>query len=113
MAFDVYQDQVGSYWIRTSEMAKTTVEFLTFTMIHYVHLRRHMDDATDWKSVRQGLNWLLGKPGWLRKLGPAYRAYYKRDFHPSKREASGLRERGLKRLAKMLNKPELEPSAAA
>lgn len=111
VAFDVYQDQVGSYWIRTSEMAKTTVEFLGFTVFHYFQLRREMDDATDWKAVREGLNWLLGKPGWLRKLGPAYRAYYKRDFHPSRRDATHLRKRGLEKLARMLGKPELLDAA--
>ncbi|MGB1221445.1 MAG: metal-dependent hydrolase, partial [Alcanivoracaceae bacterium] len=112
VAFDVYQDQVGSYWIRTSEMAITTVEFLGFTIFHYFQLRREMDDPVDWKSVRSGLNWLLGRPGWLRKLGPAYRAYYKRDFHPSKRDSTALRKRGLRKLAKMLGRPELADQAA-
>lgn len=113
VAFDVYQDQVGSYWIRTSEMAKTTVEFASFTILHYFQLRREMEDATDWKAVREGLNWLLGSPGWLRKLTPAYLAYYKRDFHPAKRDGRALRDKGLKKLARMLGKPELaEPYAA-
>ena len=112
VAFDVYQDQVGSYWIRTSEMAITTVEFIGFTIFHYYQLRREMDDPMDWKSVRSGLNWLLGRPGWLRKLGPAYLAYYKRDFHPSKRDSTALRKRGLRKLAKMLGRPELADQAA-
>lgn len=113
VAFDVFEDQVGSYWIRSSEMAKTTVEFISFTVLHYFQLRRHMDDKTDWAAVRDGVNWLLGKPGWLRKLGPSYLAYYKRNFHPGKRDARDLRDRGLKRLAKMLKKPELAASHAA
>ena len=112
VAFDVYQDQVGSYWIRTSEMAITTVEFIGFTIFHYYQLRREMDDPMDWKSVRSGLNWLRGRPGWLRKLGPAYLAYYKRDFHPSKRDSTALRKRGLRKLAKMLGRPELADQAA-
>lgn len=112
VAFDVYQDQVGSYWTRTSEMALTTVEFIGFTCFHYLQLRRDMDDRTDWRSVARGLNWLLGRPGWLRKLGPAYRAYYKRDFHPSKRDSSALRRRGLEKLAGLLGKPELLDRAA-
>ena len=107
VAFDVYQDQVDSYWVRTSEMALTTVEFISFTLFHYYQLRKDMDDATDWRSVRGGINWLLGKPGWLRKLGKSYLAYYKRDFHPGKRDSTFLRKQGLKKLSRLLDRPDL------
>jgi uncharacterized protein len=107
VAFDVYQDQVDNYWVRTSEMAFTTVEFISFTIFHYYQLRKGMDDPTDWRSVRGGVNWLLGKPGWLRKLGKSYLAYYKRDFHPTKRDSTFLRKQGLKKLARLLDRPDL------
>ena len=107
VAFDVYQDQVDSYWVRTSEMAFTTVEFISFTIFHYYQLRKDMDDPTDWRSVRGGINWLLGKPGWLRKLGKSYLAYYKRDFHPAKRDSTFLRKQGLKKLSRLLDRPDL------
>ncbi|MEE4250853.1 MAG: metal-dependent hydrolase [Alcanivoracaceae bacterium] len=112
VAFDVYQDQVGSYWTRTSEMAITTVEFVGFTIFHYFQLRAEMDDKSDLRSVMSGFNWLLGKPGWLRRLGPSYLAYFKRDFHPSKKDSSQLRQKGLEKLARMLNRPELLEAAA-
>lgn len=112
VAFDVYQEQVDNYWVRTSEMAATTLEFIGFTAFHYAQLRSEMDDQRDWKSVLKGWNWLLGKPGFLRKLGPAYLAYYKRDFHPSKRDKRHLRDSGLQRLAALLQKPELLGDAA-
>lgn len=107
VAYDVYQDQVANYWIRTSEMALTTVEFLSFTAFHYYQLRRGTDDATDVRSILKGLNWLLGKPGLLRKLAPRWRAYFKPGFHPNKRDGRASRQRGLEQLAKMLNRPEL------
>ncbi|MES2917375.1 MAG: metal-dependent hydrolase [Pseudomonadota bacterium] len=107
VAFDVYQDQVGNYWTRVGEMALTTVEFTGFTIFHYFQLRAQMDDKTDWKSVAEGWNWLLGKPGFLRKLGPAYLAYYKRDFHPARRDKRHLREKGLQKLAALLKRPDL------
>lgn len=112
VAFDVFQNQVDSYWIRASEMASTTVEFIGFTIFHYIQLRQGMDDKTDWRSVARGFNWLLGKPGFLRKLGPVYAAYYRRGFHPSERDSRSLRQRGLEKLAKMLNRPELLDKAA-
>jgi predicted metal-dependent hydrolase len=71
-----------------------------------------MDDKRDLRSVAKGLNWLLGKPGWLRRLGPSYLAYFKRDFHPSKRDSSVLRQQGLEKLAALLNRPELLQPAA-
>lgn len=107
VAFDVFKDQVDSYWVRSSEMAFTTVEFIGFTFVHYWQLRNEMDDPTDWKSVRNGFNWLMGNPGWLRKLGKSYLAYYKRDFHPSKRDSKHLRQRALIRLANMMKRPDL------
>lgn len=113
VAFDVYQDQVGSYWVRTSEMAFTTVEFIGFTFFHYLQLRQGMDDRTDWRSLRAGANWLLGKPGWLRRLGRSYRAYYKPGFHPEKRDSRALREAGLEKLAVLLDRPELAPAPAS
>ncbi|EKF73735.1 hypothetical protein A11A3_12253 [Alcanivorax hongdengensis A-11-3] len=107
VAFDVYQEQVGSYLVRTSEMAFTTLEFISFTAFHYYQLRKGMGDSTDWRSVAQGFNWLLGKPGWLRRLGKSYLAYYKRDFHPGKKDSTLLRRNALKKLAKLLNEPSL------
>ena len=107
VAFDVYQEQVGNYWVRTSEMAFTTLEFISFTIFHYHQLGKGMDDPTYWRSVRGGVNWLLGKPGWLRKLGKSYLAYYKRDFHPAKRDSTFLRKQGLKKLSRMLDRSDL------
>lgn len=112
VAFDVYADQVGRYGLRVSEMAITTLEFIGFTALHYWQLRGGMDDATDWRSVRNGYRWLVGKGGLLRRLAPAYLSYYRRDFHPSQRDSRSLRDAGLKRLAAMLKRPELlEPAA--
>lgn len=107
VAFDVYQEQVGNYWIRASEMAITTLEFTGFTIFHYFQLRAGMKDKRNWKDIREGWNWLIGNPGFLRKLGPAYLSYYKRDFHPSKRDKRHLHTKGLTRLAAMLKRPEL------
>lgn len=107
VAFDVYAEQVNNYWVRTSEMALTTVEFVGFTILHYFQLRAGMDDKVDWRSVAKGFNWLLGKPGWLRKIGGHYLSYYRPGFHPSQKNTTAVRKRALKKLAKLLNKPDL------
>ena len=108
VAYDVYADQVGSYWIRTSEMALTTVEFIGFTIFHYIQLRQGMDDKRDLRSVGNGLNWLFGRPGCLRRLGRSYVAYYKPSFHPEKKDSRAVREQALKKLSRMLDRPELQ-----
>lgn len=107
VAFDVYAEQEGSYWVRASEMAFTTVEFLSFTALHYWQLQRGQEDKADWRSVVSGFNWLVGRPGWLRKVSGHYLSYYRPGFHPSQKNTTVERERALKKLAKLLHRPEL------
>jgi len=107
VAYDVYQSQVGNYWIRSSEMAKTTVEFTFFTALHMYRLSRVLDGGIGFRNTFKGLNFLFGKQGFLRKLGPKYMAYYRRDFHPSEVDSTNLRVNAMRRLAAMLGRPEL------
>jgi len=107
VAFDVYQSQVGSYWIRSSEMVKTTIEFSFFTALHMYRLSRAVEGGIGFRNTLKGLDFLFGRQGWLRKLGPKYLAYYRRDFHPDEVDSTELRINAMRRLAVMLNKPEL------
>jgi hypothetical protein len=52
-----------------------------------------MDDRNDLTSLWRGLRWALGARGWIWQLGPAYRAFYRRDFHPSQLGSETLLER--------------------
>jgi predicted metal-dependent hydrolase len=88
-------------------MAMTTVFFTFFNIVHYVQLSRDMPEKTDWRSIGKGMGWLLGRKGVLRKLGPAYLSYYRRGFHPAQKDGSALREKGLRKLAEYLDRPEL------
>ena len=95
VAFDVYQQQVGNYWIRVSEMAFTSVFFTFFTGLHTVQLLRATDEQRNFKAIAQGLNVLLGRKGFFRGMMPQYLAYYRPDFHPAQRDSSALRAKGL------------------
>ena len=107
VAYDVYQDQVGSYWIRTSEMALTSVLFTFFSTLHTVTLLR-ADREVAATSAEQPKPPTLGgvvKGAWknrhiLGKLGRHYLSYYKPDFHPSQKDSEFLRRKGLKMLEK-------------
>ncbi|MGH8492886.1 MAG: metal-dependent hydrolase [Moraxellaceae bacterium] len=82
VAFDVYQEQVGDYWIRVRAMALTTLMF-TFNQARF-QTRLMVEDGQLLKPMEwvRGVNRLWGRKGWFRKLIPAYLEYYKRDFHP-------------------------------
>ena len=82
VAFDVYKATVDDEWIRRSQMALQTVEFMFFVNLHLLQLMRKSGRMTDLKMWAGGVNFLFGKPGVLRQLWPAYIAYYRRDFHP-------------------------------
>ena len=98
VAFDVYQQQVGNYWIRVSEMAFTSVFFTFFTGLHTVQLLRATEEQRNFKAIAQGLNVLVGRKGFFRGMMPQYLAYYRPDFHPTQRDSSLLRAKGLRLL---------------
>ncbi len=95
VAFDVYQKTVDNYWIRSCEMAVTTVMFSFFTGLHTVELMRASGEQRNIKAIAQGLNKLLGKKGFFRGMLPHYLAYYRPDFHPNDRDSTQLRNKGL------------------
>ena len=101
VAFDVYQDQVGSYWVRVSEMAVTSVLFTFFSTLHTRQLLKAtagMDKPrTTW---RQAAGALWKKRDVLAQMGKHYLSYYRPDFHPSQKDSSFLRRKGLKMLEK-------------
>lgn len=82
VAFDVFRSTVDDEWIRRSQMALNTVEFLFFSNLHLMQLMARSGHLTDVRMWLDSLDFLWGKPGILRKLAPAYLQYYRRDFHP-------------------------------
>lgn len=88
VAFNVFQHQVGSYWIRTSQMAINTVEFMFFNSLHTYTLFKARGIQRDWRMIGGGLKELFVSPGWLSKMGKSYLAYYKPSFHPDQRDSS-------------------------
>ncbi len=102
VAFDVYQQQVGSYWVRVSEMALTTVLFSFFTGLHTVQLLRHQGELRNLRSILNGVRKLGGSNGFFRGMLPRYLAYYRPDFHPNQVDSTALRNQGLRLLQQYL-----------
>lgn len=101
VAYDVYQEQVGSYWVRASEMAITTVLFTFFSTLHTTQLLKASKDQPKTKtSLGKRLKGLWQHRDVLGEIGKHYLAYYRPDFHPSQKDSSALRDRGLAMLTR-------------
>lgn len=98
VAFDVYQEQVGDYWIRVRAMAMTSVMFM-FNQARFQTRLLYKDGELKPKEVLQGLNRLWGRKGWFRQMIPAYFQYYRRDFHPWQSDTRELLEKWRNELA--------------
>ena len=110
VAYDVYQDQVGSYWIRSSEMALTTILFTFFSTLHTRQLlvadrnnaKANNEPAPPRTSLAKSVKAAWQHRHILGKLGRHYLSYYRPDFHPSQKDSDFLRHKGLKMLEKMV-----------
>jgi len=111
VAFDVYQDQVGSWWIRSSQMAIVSLEFTFFSLLHFTRLYRASGEKLGLRNVLRGLSYFGGRHGWLRKLGPRYLSYYRRDFHPDQVDGRAAQAAAMRKLAQLLDRPALAGAA--
>lgn len=105
VAYDVYQDQVGSYWVRASQMLITTLEFSLFSTLHMRSLVKASPRKITRKDRLEGLRFLFGKGGLVRELVPRYLAYFHRDFHPDDVDSVATREQALAWLSQKLDRP--------
>ncbi len=115
VAFDVYQVAVGSYWIRASEMALTSVLFTLLSALHARTLLKADPEAKAARTpLRQNLRGIWNHRHILGKLGRHYLSYYRPDFHPSEKDSSFLRRKGLKMLQQYVgDKAQIQQAATA
>lgn len=82
VTFDVYQAVCGNTKMRRRAMMQTTLFFIIDTSKGLVQMLKHDGLLWKWRVWRDGLVWLWGKNGILRKLVRNYLDFYKADFHP-------------------------------
>jgi predicted metal-dependent hydrolase len=92
VAFDVYEQMGGTYAMRVRVMLLTTYFFISHQMWFQYRLLKADGKLGDLKMWAKGLNTLWGRPGWFRKLIPAYLQYFRRDFHPWQSDTRALLE---------------------
>lgn len=93
-AFDLYRAAEGSQAWRTRWFRRVTTLFLADLARQTVANLRHEGQLWKWSTWRSGARILFGREGLLRSNLPAWRAYFRADFHPSQQH-SGLSERWL------------------
>ncbi len=82
VAYDVYQQVSGSYWLRALMMLRIMLGFpFGITLFQFLLLAGDRK-LTDFRDVAQGMRFLWGKGGFMRSLLPELIVFYRRDFHP-------------------------------
>lgn len=82
VAFDVYQEVDGDYWLRVTSMAQATFFFMLVTLRMQYSLLKHDDQLGNWRDALGFAKFMLFKPGFLTRIIPQYLDYYRPDFHP-------------------------------
>lgn len=93
VAFDVYKEAVDDEELRLRMMRVTTIIFLLANIIRTHILIKASPRPFDARRALGAVKTLFGRRGLLRKIGPRYLAYYRKDFHPSELEADELLDR--------------------
>lgn len=90
VAFDLYRAAGGSEARRIAVMAVTTCAFFaTHARVHARLLRDRNLLGRPWRFV-PGLARMWIRPGYFRRMIPAYLAYYRPGFHPDQRDTRAL-----------------------
>ena len=91
-AFDLYQALGGSHEWRLTWMRRVTGIFLMDTVRQTVNNLQHDGTLWKWSTWKSAATTLFGKRGVVRLSYQPWRAYFKRDFHPSQQESGASRE---------------------
>ena len=82
VAYDVYQQAVGSYWLRVLTMIQVTIMFCLRTSIYQAVFLWKDGQLFNPKTWWQGIRFYFLRPGLVRRILPEYLDYFRRDFHP-------------------------------
>jgi predicted metal-dependent hydrolase len=89
--YDIYERLGGDYRSRVSTLVGAWLSILCAAAINTVDLLRK-DKKLFSRDTLHGLSYLFGRRGLITGLGPAFVAYFRRDFHPWK-DADGTMTR--------------------
>jgi predicted metal-dependent hydrolase len=87
-AFDLYHALGGSHEWRIRWMRTVTFFFLLDVLRQTVNNLRRDGTLWRWSTWKSGFAYLFGKRGLVRLTYKPWRAYFRRDFHPSQQDAT-------------------------
>ena len=90
VAFDVYRAIGGTEKMRKRALRTATIFLTLDILIGLVHMLRKDKKMWRFKIWAEGWKFLFFKDGILRRLWPAYKAYFKDGFHPWQRDTEYL-----------------------
>lgn len=90
VAFDAYRAVGGTEKMRRRAMRQATFFLALDIGVGLVHMLRKDKQLWNWRLWREGWQFLFFKGGILRRVGPAYREYYREGFHPWDRDTRAL-----------------------
>ena len=87
-AFDLYQALGGSHDWRITWFRRVTIIFLGDTLRQTVNNLHHDGTLWQWRTWKSAASTLFGTEGLIRRTWQPWRAYQRRDFHPSQQEST-------------------------
>ncbi len=91
-AFDLYQALDGSHEWRIKWFRRVTIVFLTDALRQTVNNLRQDGTLWKWSTWKSGASYLFGKRGLVTQTYKPWRAYKRRDFHPTQQESELSRQ---------------------
>lgn len=92
VAFDVYEQIGGSHEMRTRVMRLAMVTLLIDTLRVTFKILRHDKQMWTWSTLKGLSKFLFSKTGFIRAHVPAYKDFFRKDFHPWDRDNRDLLE---------------------
>lgn len=92
VAFDVFEQVSGNYWLRVGAMVPTTAIYFAVIASFQVTLLASDRQLFNVRSHVRGLWHLFGRKGVFTRLKKPYLDFYKRDFHPTQHDTVALLE---------------------
>ena len=92
VAFDVFRAVGGTEKIRRSAMRQSTFFLFVDIIGGLVHMLRRDGKLWNLRLWIEGWQFLFARGGILRRIWPAYKEYYREDFHPWQRDTRELLE---------------------
>ena len=92
VAFDVLKRVAPSYLLRAVALLWNTVGLFAEMLVRTSYMLWKDGELTRGSNWSDGWTFLFGREGLLRGMGRDYRAWYRRDFHPSQIDDRALLE---------------------